>query len=271
MTLSTQPPQAVPRPTQVSQSISTVISFRRRLRLALRPVTRTVRATSGTLGGPSDRKSRALFARQRQVGQTRPLSPFGNQDLLTFVARPRTHSDEELLSRIASGLNEAPAHWSLTDAARAADVHPATLVKRFGSKHGLLVRLSHRWCASIPDGPRTGDPLAELHAWADTVGRTAPDQTQGMAGLAMLLEDLKDQELRRLLGTGWDRQAAYLGALVGAAREGRQLLRAPSPAVSGSILLDVLHGSYLRAAATKGTDRCVDARAQILTLLESWT
>jgi len=186
------------------------------------------------------------------------------------MVRPRNVSDTELLQRIAHGLSDQPGSWSLDEAAQVAKVHPATLVKRFGSKHALLVELSRRWSAAIPDGPLTDDCLAELRAWVEGVARPPQDRSGGVAGLAMLLEDLKNDELSRLLAAGWERQIAYLSVLIAGSDAVGELPRAPEPAIAAALLLDVVNGSYLRAAADAAPSSSVSVQTLLLTLLESW-
>lgn len=187
------------------------------------------------------------------------------------MARPREHSDDDLLDLISSGLADASGSWSLTKAARVAGVHPATLVKRFGSKHALLVVLSKRWAAAIPESPRTHDCLAELRSWVDGVARPPQERSRGIAGLTMLLEDLKDDELSELLSAGWERQITYLTALISGARANGKLTRSPDPRTAAALLLDVLNGSYLRAAAYAHPATTVAPQTLLHALMESWT
>ncbi|MEJ5914007.1 hypothetical protein WDV86_06170 [Pseudokineococcus sp. 1T1Z-3] len=46
-------------------------------------------------------------------------------------------TDEEVLDRISAAVGDSP--WTLTGAAQAAGLHPATLIKRFGSREGVLL------------------------------------------------------------------------------------------------------------------------------------
>src|SRR5262249_57511183 len=105
------------------------------------------------------------------------------------------HSDDELLDAIAQGLADASGSWTLTEAAHAAGVHPATLVKRFGSKHAVLVALSKRWGEALPKEPLTDDCFAELGAWADRVVRPPREPSRGVAALPMLLAHLQAYDL----------------------------------------------------------------------------
>jgi AcrR family transcriptional regulator len=187
------------------------------------------------------------------------------------VARPRVHSDDELLDRISQGLANASASWTLTEAARAAGVHPATLVKRFGSRHAVLVALSKRWSAALPEEPLTGDCFAELGAWIDGVARPPQERARGVADFAMLLEDLKDDELSGLLSEGWECQITYLTALISGARADGHLSRSPEPRAAAVLLLDVVNGSCIRVAASAHPATTVIPQTLLHGLLESWT
>jgi AcrR family transcriptional regulator len=187
------------------------------------------------------------------------------------MARPREHSDDELLDRVSAGLADASGSWTLTEAARAAGVAPATLVKRFGSKHAVLVALSKRWSAAIPERPLTGDCLAELRSWIEGVGGPPQDRSRGVASITMLVEDLKDDELSRLLSAGWERQITYLAALIGGARADGRFTRSPEARTAAALLLDVVNGSYLRAVASARSTTTATPRTLLNALMESWT
>lgn len=187
------------------------------------------------------------------------------------MVRPRLHSDDELLDSIARGLADAPGSWTLTEAAEAAAVHPATLVKRFGSKHAVLVALSKKWSAALPEAPLTDDCVTELRSWVDGVARPPQERSRSVAGLTMLLHDLKDEELSALLNAGWDRQISYLTALITGARAEGHLTRSPEPGIAAALLLDVVNGSYLRAAARARPSSAVTPQSLLHALMESWT
>ncbi len=187
------------------------------------------------------------------------------------MARPRAHTDDELLDRISGGLIGATGSWTLTDAARVAGVHPATLVKRFGSKHDLLVALSRRWCAGIPERPLTDDCVAELDSWIDELAQPPKERSRRVADLSMLFEDIKDDELSALLSAGWERQISYLTALIGGAHACGKLARSPACRTAAALLLDVANGCFLRGAATEDPATISNPQTLIRALLESWT
>lgn len=185
------------------------------------------------------------------------------------MPRPRAQSDDDILDRIAAHLSSST--WTLADAAGAAGVHSATLIKRFGSRHGVLAALSRRWIEGIPTEPVEHGGFSELESWVATNGQTPQDRAGALAGLAMVMEDLRDDELADLLREGWGRQVDYLAVLVQQAQEEGRLRRAPTAPHAAQLLLDAGHGALLRAAAGQAP-RSTESPGTILpTLLESWT
>lgn len=159
---------------------------------------------------------------------------------------------------------ETPRPWTLAEIAPAAGLSPAGLLKRFDSRHGVLVALSRRWIDSIPLRPvGHARPLDELRLWAQA--RFAPQGPHATArGLAQLVDDLVDDELRALLGIGWAREQAYLTSLLTAS----ELPGVTDPGVAAAVLFDALNGAMPRRATSPDTDpvtRTLD------TLLEMWT
>src|SRR5688500_6504416 len=59
------------------------------------------------------------------------------------MARPRTVSDDEILMATIRAMSRlGPVKLTLADVAQEAKLSPAALVKRFGSKRALLLRVS---------------------------------------------------------------------------------------------------------------------------------
>lgn len=165
------------------------------------------------------------------------------------MARPRETSDAELLDRVGSVLarRESLERWSLAEVGRGAGVVPATLVKRFGSRRGLLLALSRSWVESVPaDLPSGGvTPHRALYDWVADAFAPAGTRGAAVAGIQMLLEDLADAELTELLREGWRRQLAHLARLLAAAAPPRL----SDPDQAAGVLFDALTGARLRAAA----------------------
>lgn len=164
------------------------------------------------------------------------------------MVRPQSLSDSQILDRVSSVLGDSGTAWSLGSAAAAAGLHSATLIKRFGSRHGLLVALSRRWVDSVPTEPGMVDCHRELLAWIDSLSTHGSTQAQLLARLDMVIEDLRDPELRDLLHEGWQQNLRYLRVLIDGAQEAGQISSATPSLVVAQLLLDSAHGSLLRAA-----------------------
>jgi len=189
-----------------------------------------------------------------------------NHDLLTSVVRPRRDEQQVLLERIAAALQERQSlgPWTLAEIAPAAGLSPAGLLKRFGSRHGILVALSRRWIDSIPGSPEGQvAPGSELRRWVER--RFSPEGPERVAqGLVNLLDDLMDDQLRGLLAEGWAKEIRYLSALLGRAR----LPGLSDPSRGACLLFDALNGAMLRHAtepAAPSPTRTLDD------LMEVWT
>ncbi|MDF2920363.1 MAG: transcriptional regulator, tetR family [Microbacterium sp.] len=167
------------------------------------------------------------------------------------MVRPRRLDDDELLARIVQALEQRSelTAWSLSDVAPAAGIGPAGLIKRFGSKGGLLRALTRRWIDLIPRGPLPlgSDPAATL---TEYVGREfgADSAAGAVYALSEVMSELQDPELAALLAQGWSLQARWFAHLLGA----MDLPRLNDPEVGGTLLLDTLHGSLFRSAVALG-------------------
>ncbi|WP_439565543.1 TetR/AcrR family transcriptional regulator [Microcella sp.] len=182
------------------------------------------------------------------------------------MARPRTLSDDELLDRIDAALSTRAdgGPWSLHDVAPAVGLSPAGLLKRFGSKDGLLHALARRWIARIPVAP-LGDLPAEreLRAYvAEAFG--APSDAAAVYALGEVLGDLRSPTLTAALHEGWSAQVRYLEQLL----EQLPLPRLRDPHGGAMLLLDALHGALFRHAAGLEPTPATDTLDRFL---ETWT
>lgn len=182
------------------------------------------------------------------------------------MARPRRLDDDELLAQIVSVLEKRSelTPWSLADVAPAAGMSPAGLLKRFGSKTGLLRALTRRWIELIPQGPLPHGPEAE-HELRQYVAREfgAHSAAGAVFALSEVLTELEDAELASLLAEGWDRQRRRLAQLLAAMR----LPRLHDADAGGTMLLDALHGSLFRSAVDLGD---TSPLTTLDTFLEMW-
>lgn len=163
------------------------------------------------------------------------------------MARPRTASDAEIVARVSGYLaqREWPAaSWALAEVAPAAGLSPAGLVKRFGSREGLLLALGRHWVDGIPSAPTTAEPLTELRGFARDMF-LVPTAAAAVGGIGDLVADLASSTAAATLAEGRAKQHGYVAALL------RKLAypRAGEPELAARILLDALHGVLLSQAA----------------------
>jgi len=184
------------------------------------------------------------------------------------MARPLSLTDEQVLALVGNSLDQTGSAWTLARAADAAGLHPSTLIKRFGSRHGLLLALSRRWIESIPIGATTADAHIELLNWATSQTIDPGGTALLMARLDMLIEDLHDDELRALLHQGWTKHSAYLSDLVQRCQDSGDLTSRLSAETIANLLLDTAHGALLRAAVHPVPSE-VDPGRTLTVILES--
>lgn len=182
------------------------------------------------------------------------------------MVRPRRDHQDVLLNRIASALNrrQSLAPWTLTEIAPDAGLSPAGLLKRFGSRQGILVALSRRWIESIPEAPRHDRmPEEELRSWVSQ--RVTPSGVDEVArGLINLLDDLADEQLSALLAEGWAKEINYVAVLLSRSR----LSRLDDQQRGARLLFDCLNGAALRRAVKPHSS---DPLTVLDDLLEAWT
>lgn len=167
------------------------------------------------------------------------------------MARPVETDDEHLLAAADRVLmTEGPAAFTLAKAAGSADVSPATLVKRFGSKDALILRLSQRWVASLDRQLRETaaaypSPLAKLKAVAlhNYHGLDNPDTAPNQ--LAALAVDLQRAETRELLHAGWGHVRRHLQRHASDAVVAGELAGCPPPRQLARIVLGAMEGGCL--------------------------
>jgi len=131
------------------------------------------------------------------------------------MARTKTISDEAVLAAAATVMfARGPSEFTLADVAKAAGIAPATLVQRFGDKHGLIVaaiaqdnRAFERFLAELP-------PAVGAEAVVDIFARMFPDVVEDVGHFAdqllWLRQDMRDADLNRLAR---DRFAALRAAV----------------------------------------------------------
>jgi len=118
-----------------------------------------------------------------------------------MAARPRTVSDDDLINatvRIMSRLG--PVRLTLAAVAQEAGVTAATLVQRFGSKRGLMLRISAAAaesgdaCFAMMRAAHPTSPLSALLASAAAFAQMAATPEELANSLAFLQIDITDPE-----------------------------------------------------------------------------
>jgi AcrR family transcriptional regulator len=118
--------------------------------------------------------------------------------------RPRETSDAEILAATARVMQRlGPAELTLAAVAKEADVVPATLIQRFGTKRGLLLTLCRTAPASVPQQfasarARHKSPLkALIELYAECTAFAATPEAMAN-GLAYLQNDLTDPDFHAI-------------------------------------------------------------------------
>jgi TetR/AcrR family transcriptional regulator, macrolide resistance operon repressor len=119
------------------------------------------------------------------------------------MARRKTISDEAVLSAAAKVMfAKGPSDFTLADVAEAAGIAPATLVQRFGDKHGLVVaavaqdnRAFEDFLAALPRGIGAEAVIGVFASMFPDVGE---DVGSFADQLLWLRQDMRDPDLNRL-------------------------------------------------------------------------
>lgn len=118
------------------------------------------------------------------------------------MARRKSISDEAVLDAAAKVMFTAGPSFTLADVARAAGIAPATLVQRFGDKHGLTVAAIARdnvgFEASLAGLPRAAGAEAVVAIFAAMFDGPDTDADRFADQLLWLRQDMRDPDLNRL-------------------------------------------------------------------------
>lgn len=166
------------------------------------------------------------------------------------MARPRTITDDDLLSAAAAVLAEVgPSRFTLAKAATRAGVAPATYIKRFGSKQGLFLALNQRWVNTVAAeidaaaATTTGVDRIRVAAMWGVAEMDVPEHAANM--LATLALDLQHAAMTALLDQGWRTWRARLSAYLAETITAGQLPHAPAPPIAAQMLFAVVEGTRL--------------------------
>ena len=145
------------------------------------------------------------------------------------MTRPKTKSDAAVLAAAGRVLvRRGPHDFTLADVAAEAGLSPATLLQRFGTKRGLLVAFA-RWAAAQADAPfeaaarRGGSPLTQLRRALLILAGPAANRREFANHLALLLEDVRDPDLRRAAAEHARRTEEQIAGLLRAAESAGEL------------------------------------------------
>ncbi|OLR91002.1 TetR/AcrR family transcriptional regulator [Actinokineospora bangkokensis] len=161
------------------------------------------------------------------------------------MARPRTITDERLLTAATAVIARGGPGFTLAQVADEAGVAVGTVAGRFGSKLGLLRALTEHTTAEVVAAMRAArsgvDPVAGVRAALVGSHADLGDAASAANHLRQLGVDLSTPELSELL-------AAHFAAVeeeLRAAVEAAALPGAPPPRVAARVLLSLVNGVSL--------------------------
>ncbi|GAA4425339.1 TetR/AcrR family transcriptional regulator [Actinokineospora soli] len=164
------------------------------------------------------------------------------------VPRPRTITDERLLTAASQVIGREGPGFTLAQVAAAAEVSVGTVAGRFGSKSGLLRALTEHTTTTVAAGMRAAfesraDPVDGLRAAVVVTYLDLGDATEAGNHLGQLGVDLQDPVLRGLVGLHF---AAMQGELLHACAAAAPALPGmPAPALAARVLLSLANGAAM--------------------------
>lgn len=186
------------------------------------------------------------------------------------MGRAKTTSDDAVLDATERVLlRRGPHDFTLVEIAREAGIAAPTILQRFGTKRALVVAFARRSAerAAAPfarsQGPEA-DPLATLRAALRALTRGMRSRKGLANSLALLLEDIRDEELRAAAREHADRTEDALTEHIASAiargeirgePSARELARLLQAAFNGAIIQWALHG---KGKLDAWVDRTVD-------------
>jgi AcrR family transcriptional regulator len=190
--------------------------------------------------------------------------------------RPRKVSDSQLFAATQSVMSRVgPRELTLAVIAREAGVTAAVLVQRFGSKRGLLLRLSAKYSDGAGEfmqalARQHASPLAALRAYADCMAGMAASPAALARSLAYLQIDMTDADFRRHLVKQARATRAGLRRLVDAAIEAGELDRSAKPRQLARTIETVLSGSMITWGFYREGSAARWMRADLDAVLAPW-
>lgn len=193
------------------------------------------------------------------------------------MARPIETDDDTLLDAAERVLmTEGPSVFTLATAAHVAGVSAATLIKRFGSKEKLFVRLSQRWVASLDPlldeaAAAYASPLLRLRAVALHSYHDLDHPETASNQLAALAIDLQNEEMRGWLHVGWGHVRRHLARHAADAVTAGELADCPPPQQLARIIAGAMEGGCLAWAVHAEGSLVVRLADDLDALLDGWT
>jgi AcrR family transcriptional regulator len=133
------------------------------------------------------------------------------------MARTKTISDESVLAAAATVMfAKGPSDFTLADVAKAAGIAPATLVQRFGDKHGLVVAAiaqdNRAFEGFLAELPRDVGAEAVIGVFGRMFAGVEEDADQFADQLLWLRQDMRDPDLNRLARERFEKLRAAIAA-----------------------------------------------------------
>jgi AcrR family transcriptional regulator len=185
---------------------------------------------------------------------------------LSTVGRRRTVSDDEILHATMSAMSRhGPIDMTLAHVAGAVGVTPAALIKRFGSKRGLLLAVSRAGSTGMAAAfaqlrASAKSPLAALIDATTQLARGTRSPEEAAHHLAFLHTDVTDPDFRKPMVEMTRATLAGYTNLIGDAIAKREL-RDCDPPTLARVLYAIVGGSMITwAVLRKGSaEACVRA------------
>lgn len=189
------------------------------------------------------------------------------------MARPRTIGGDRLLAATGAAIGRRGPAFTLADVAREAGVAAATMVGRFGSRHGLLLAAGRAGAANAAramreaaDGAAPGAPALRAALVAAAGG--LEDPAAAANHLAQLGADLADPDLREGVR---EHQRAVRAEVMRLLRRGPDLPGAPPPARAADALVALWNGSLLAWSLAPRGALAARIRRDLDVLLDAWS
>ena len=193
------------------------------------------------------------------------------------MARPIETDDDTLLDAADRVLmTEGPSAFTLAKAGDVAGVSAATLIKRFGSKERLFLRLSQRWVASLDPlldeaAAVYTSPLLRLRAVALHNYHDLDHPETAANQLAALAVDLQNDEMRGCLHVGWGHVRRHLARHAADAVNAGELAGCPPPEQLARLIVGAMEGGCVTWSVHPEGSLVARLADDLNALLEAWT